>query len=314
MKNTHTMEQHLDLGKLRVFLEATRGGSYTAAARRLHVTQSAVSHAIRSLEESVGGRLVEWRQRQFTLTDEGEYLQRVCQRVFRDLDEAEQVLAGRSSALTQVVTVGATVEFGTSVLVRKLRPLLDAVPWLRLDFRLRDDLSALLLHDEVDLAVDCAPHAHPSVQATSLFREKYALVASPAFLAAHPVRRPMDLETVSVLSLDKAGTWWSNALRAFPGRQRPVLGQIVEVNQVRGMVHAALEGYGVALLPKYTVRGKVGRGELVPVFPRLKLLEDWFCVYQKRAYAGREKNRVVTDFLTRLDVSEFGDAIRGVDL
>src|SRR5512139_122860 len=107
MNDIHGMARQLDLARLRVFHEATRSGSYTAAARRLHVTQSAVSHAIRSLEESVGGRLVEWRQRQFTLTDEGEYLQRVCQRVFRDLDEAEHVLDGRSSSLAQVVTVGA---------------------------------------------------------------------------------------------------------------------------------------------------------------------------------------------------------------
>jgi DNA-binding transcriptional LysR family regulator len=300
----------LDLDKLRVFLEASRCGNYTAAARRLHVTQSAVSHAIRKLEEGAGARLVEWRGRRFTLTGEGEYLEEVCQRVFRDLDEAGQALSQRAGPLTQVVTVGATVEFGTSVLVRKLRPLLDAVPWLHLDFRFGDDLAPLLLRDEIDLAIDCAPLVHPSLQATALFREKYLLVASPAFLAAHQVRRPTDLERVPVLSLDKKGAWWANAMRAFPGRRRPVLGHIVEVNQVRGMVHAALEGYGVAILPKYTVLGKVARGELVALFPRLRLLEDWFCVYQKRAHAGREKNRLLTDFLTRLDVSEFGDAIR----
>jgi DNA-binding transcriptional LysR family regulator len=299
----------LDPDKLRVFLEASRCGNYTAAARRLHVTQSAVSHAIRKLEEGVGARLVEWRGRRFTLTGEGEYLEGVCQRVFRDLDEAGQALSQRAGPLTQVVTVGATVEFGTSVLVRKLRPLLDAVPWLHLDFRFGDDLAPLLLRDEIDLAIDCAPLVHPSLQATALFREKYLLVASPAFLAAHQVRRPTDLERVPVLSLDKKGAWWAYAMRAFPGRRRPVLGHIVEVSQVRGMVHAALEGYGVALLPKYTVLGKVARGELVALFPRLRLLEDWFCVYQKRAHAGREKNRLLTDFLARLDVSEFGDAI-----
>ena len=77
------------------------------------------------------------------------------------------------------------------------------------------------------------------------------------------------------------------------------------------MLHAALEGYGVALLPKYTVLGKVARGDLVALFPRLRLLEDWFCVYQKRARASREKNRMVTEFLLRLDVAEYGDAIRG---
>jgi DNA-binding transcriptional LysR family regulator len=299
----------LDVGKLEVFLEAARCGNYTTAARRLHVTQSAVSHSIRKLEAGLGRTLVEWRRRRFTLTDDGEYVRQVSEQVFHDIGQAEHVLASRIPGRTQAIVVGATTEFGATVLVRKLRPLLDAAPWLHLDFRFRDDLAPLLLRDEIDLAIDCSPHVHPSIQATRLFREKYLMVASPAFLAAHPVRRTMDLERVPVVSLDKDGAWWGNALRSIPGLRRPVLGRIIEVNQVRGMVHAALEGYGVALLPKYTVLGKVARGDLEALFPRLGLLEDWFCVYQKRASAGREKNRLVTDFLLRLDMSEFGDAI-----
>jgi DNA-binding transcriptional LysR family regulator len=299
----------LDLAKLEVFLEAARCGNYTAAARKLHVTQSAVSHAIRKLEAGLGRGLVEWRRRRFALTDDGEYVRQVCERVFHDIGQAEQELASRVPGRAQSIVVGATVEFGTTVLVRKLKPLLDAAPWLRLDFRFRDDLAPMLLADEIDLAIDCTPHAHPSIQATRLFREKYLMVASPAFLARYPVRRTIDLERVPVISLDKDGAWWGNALRSIPGLRRPIPGRIIEVNQVRGMVHAALEGYGVALLPKYTVLGKVARGELKALFPRLRLLEDWFCVYQKRANAGREKNRAVTDFLRRLDMSEFGDAI-----
>ena len=299
----------LDMSRLEVFREAARAGSYTAAARRLHVTQSAVSHAIRRLEESVGRPLVEWRHRRLALTDEGEFVREVCERVFHELDRAEQVLASREPGGTQVLNMGATVEFGTSVLVRKLKPLVDATPWLHVNFRFGDDLRPLLARDEIDLAVDCAPHTHPSVTATRLFREKYSIVASPAFLASHPVHKPIDLEHVPVVSLDGNGAWWTHALRSLPGRRRPVLSQIIEVSQVRGMVHAALEGYGVALLPKYTVRGKVERGDLVALFPRLRLLEDWFCVYQKRSAAARTKNRVVTEFLLRLDVTEFGDAI-----
>jgi LysR family transcriptional regulator, glycine cleavage system transcriptional activator len=303
--------RRLDLSKLEVFLEATRSGNYTTAAKRLHVTQSAVSHAIRKLEAGLGHSLVEWRRRRFTLTDGGDYLHQVCQRVFQDLSEAEEALTRRSPALPQVLTIGATVEFGTTVLVRKLRPLLDEAPWLRVNFRFRDDLGPLLMRDEIDVAIDCRLHLHPSVQATGLFREKYLLVASPSFLVAHPVPRPIDLERVPVLSLDDTGAWWANALRAFPARQQPVLGHVIEVDQIRGMVHAALEGYGVALLPKYTVLGKVARGELVVLFPKLPILEDRFCLYQKRAHATREKNRRLSAFLLRLDVTEFGDAIKG---
>ncbi len=301
----------LELNRLRIFLEATRSGNYTAAGRRLHLTPSAVSHAIRTLEDAAGRRLIEWRHRRLVLTDEGDYVREVCERVFQDLDQAEHVLTTRAAGGTQAITIGATVEFGTTVLVRKLRPLLEAAPWLRLNFRLGDDLEPLLLRDEIDIAVDCASHTHPSLTATRLFREKYLIVASPRFLRAHRVRRPVDLEQVPVISLDRQGEWWSNALRSVPGRQRPVLRQIIEVSQVRGMVHAALEGYGVALLPKYTAIGKVARRELTALFPRLRLLEDWFCVYQKRTSALRQKNRVVAEFLTRMDVSEFGDAIRG---
>ena len=301
----------LDLGKLEVFLEAARCGNYTVAARRLHVTQSAVSHAIKKLEQSIGRPLVEWRRRQFLLTDEGKYIQQVCEQVFHDLGQAEHVLSTRAPGGTQVMTVAANVEFGATVLVRKLKPLLDTVPWLHVDFRLVDQPTSLLLRDEADVALDCVPFSHASVQATRLFREKYVIVASPAFLDRYELRRPNDLERVPVLSLDKEGVWWTNALRSIPGRHRPALGHVIEVSQVRGMVHAALEGYGVAVLPKYTVQGKVARGDLVALFPRLRLLEDWFCIYQKRTSATREKNRVLTEFLQRLDVGEFGDAIEG---
>lgn len=301
----------LELGRLRIFFEATRSGSYTTAGRRLHITPSAVSHAIRSLEEEAGRKLVEWRHRRLTLTDDGDYVREVCERVFQDIDQAEHVLAARAAGGAQVITVGATVEFGTTVLVRKLRPLLDRVPWLRVNFRFQDELEPLLLGDEIDIAVDCAAHTHPSLSVTRLFREKYLIVASPRFLGEHPVRRPLDLERVPVISVDREGAWWTNALRSIPGRHRPVLRQIIEVNQVRGMVHAALEGYGVALLPKYTAIGKVARRELTALFPRLPLLEDWFSVSQKRTSAMRQKNRVVTEFLLHMDVGEFGDAISG---
>ena len=163
----------LELNRLRIFLEATRSGNYTAAGRRLHLTPSAVSHAIRTLEDAAGRRLIEWRHRRLVLTDEGDYVREVCERVFQDLDQAEHVLTTRAAGGTQAITIGATVEFGTTVLVRKLRPLLEAAPWLRLNFRLGDDLEPLLLRDEIDIAVDCASHTHPSLTATRLFREKY---------------------------------------------------------------------------------------------------------------------------------------------
>ena len=83
------------------------------------------------------------------------------------------------------------------------------------------------------------------------------------------------------------------------------------IDHVRGLINATIEGYGVGLVPKYTVLGELARGELIALFPRLRLVDDTFCVFQKRARAERPGNALLTEFLRRMDVREFGDAIGG---
>lgn len=302
----------LDLDRLHVFREAARAGSYTRAAARLHVTQSAVSHAIRKLEQSIDRPLVEWRARRLHLTWEGELLLDACERVFGDLEEVEERLLGGTSGPRLTVRLGATVEFGTTVLIRKMRPLLQAHPTLHVDYLFAHDLATPLLRDDIDLALDCQPHVHPAVVSLALFREAYAAVASDEFLARYPVGTPRDLADAVVLSMDEAGDWWANLLRALPPPERPTFRKVVQISHVRGIVNAALDGQGVGFVPRYAVLQELADGRLRRLFPDLHLLEDRFSIVQKRARAGRLKNRIVTDFLLGLDVSEFGDAISTV--
>ncbi len=299
----------LDLSKLQAFVEVVRTGSLVAAARRLHVTPSAVSHALRRLQDSAGRPLLEWRGRQLSLTEYGDELFQACQHAFDRLEEAERRLQAGPSEERLHLSLGATVEFGATVLLRKLRPLLDATPGLHLDFHFGNDLTGPLLRDEIDLAVDCRPHPHPAVHRTRLFRERYVVVATPAFLEAHPVRTPMDLRRTPVLSLDREGTWWNNLLRALPASRRPTLEHIVVIDHVRGMINGTRAGYGVSLLPKYSVLGELEAGALVALFPRLTLLEDSFSLFQKLSRRERPANLLLTRFLLALDVREFGDAM-----
>ncbi len=298
-----------DPGRLRAFLEVARAGGYQEAARRLHVTPSAISHALRKLQDELGRELVDWRGRRFTLTAAGEELLGACRVAFDGLEEAERRITAAGAVPGARVALGSTIEFGTTVLLHKLRPWLDAQPGLHVDFRFTNDLQGPLLRDEVDLAVDCRPHPHPAVHRTELFREKYVVAAAPEFLARHPLRTPLDLARVPVLSLDAEGRWWTNLLSALPAARRPDLGRVVVIDHVRGMIQATLDGYGVSLLPKYALLPELGRGALTVLFPRLRLLEDTFCVYQKTARLERPGNRLLTGFLAGIDVRDFGDAI-----
>lgn len=296
----------LDLNKLRTFLEVTRTGSYTLAAERLHVTQSAVSHGIRKLEDGLGCILVDWKGRRFTLTESGEHLRQACERVFRELDQVEKMLQDQGVGRVQTVVLGVTVEFGTTVLLRKMKPLLDAHPGLRVDFRFSHHLEGPLLRDEVDLVVDCKPHLHPAITRTCLFRERYVVISSPEFLLRNPVQTPLELEELPVLSLDKEYRWWANMLSALAPEARPVFRQVVELNHVRGIINAALDGLGVGLVPEYTVLREIEQGLLTVLFPDIRLLEDEFCIYQKTARSQRPGNRLVTDYLLGLKASELG--------
>lgn len=302
----------LELNQLRVFLEAVRAENYTLAGARLHISQSAVSHAVRKLERGLDRRLVDWTGRRFSLTEDGRQLFEVCGRVFAELEEGKRRLASSAQGIRWRVVLGATVEFGTTILLRKMGPLFEAHPEIHMDFVFSNHLARPLLDDEIDLAVDCADHRHPGIQRMTLFREKYVVIASPAFVAQHPIREPLDLASLPALTMDGV-EWWNRLLRVLPAKRRPTLQRIVFINHVRGIANAALAGLGVGLVPKYTVLRDLRDGSLVELFPRLPLLEDRFCVYQKRSRSARDVNRLITEFLLTLDPREYGDSIGAID-
>jgi DNA-binding transcriptional LysR family regulator len=157
--------------------------------------------------------------------------------------------------------------------------------------------------------VDCRTHQHPELRRSTLFHERYVVVAAPSFLEAYPVTSPRDLELLPVLSADKAGAWWDRLLQALPGPMRPELARVVEINHLRGIIRAAGEGLGVGLVPRYAVLEELAAGALEAVLPEVPLREDSFCLYQLASFAHRETNRLVAGYLASLDVTEYGGAL-----
>ncbi len=298
----------LDANRARVLNEVVRQGNYSLAARTLHVTPSAVSHSIRKLEEELGTELVRIEGRRAVLTDAGTQFAKACERAFSLLEHAEnRILRGD---ITQILTVGCTVEFGTMILLHQLRPFWVERTDLRLHLYFSNQLQEPLLSGLLDLAIDCKPHLHPSVVSTDLFSEAYVVVAAPDFMKRHPLGDPVDLSGVPVLSMDPEAHWWDNFQLALPPANRPVLSHVLFINHVRGIIGAACEGMGVALVPHYAVLSELADGSLVHLFPELPIMEDRFSVYQLVQNSHREKNQSMLTFLRTLGLSEFGlDAI-----
>ncbi|MFN7959537.1 MAG: LysR family transcriptional regulator [Holophagaceae bacterium] len=300
------MDALLDLPQLRTFYTLAQTGGFTACARKLNRTQSAVSHAMAKLEDLAGVPLLLRRGRSLGLTEEGRRLYLACEQVFATLDAAAEDLRRHQSLSIGRLRVGTTVEFGSSILMKHMQPFLAAHPGLEIDFTLNHDLLGPLLRDDLDLIIDCQEHALPALKKSLLFRETYVVACSKAFRKTHRLRAPADLGRCPVLSLDKAGAWWNRFLMAVPEREQPQLQRIIAVDHIRAMIHAAAEGMGALLVPRYSVLGELQRGDLVALFPGIRPSEDRFSIYQKKVKASHEKQRLLTRYLQGLSPAEFG--------
>ena len=300
------MSNPLDLYQLRTLHAFSRTGSFSAAAEHLHVTPSAVSHAIRKLEASAGVPLVNRQGSRIRLTEEGAHLCQACDAVFSILDAVSDDLRKGRTRSAGRLRLGAPVEFGSSVLMKHLRPFLEAHRELFIDFTLGPDLLDPLLRDDLDLIIDCHEHAYRELKQTPLFREVYVVACSPGYQARHGFREPIDLDAGTVLSCDGVGVWWHRFLSALPEDRRPQLPGLVAMNHIRAMANAAVQGLGVALLPQYCILDELSSGTLVRLFPAIRIMEDRFCLYQKRSRADREKHRLLTAYLQGIAPREFG--------
>lgn len=221
-----------DLNKLKTFYTLAKAGSYTGCAKRLCLTQSAVSHAIKKLETELGFELVDRAGRKFRLTREGEFIFRRCADIFPRIDDTlDSLAAGRGHRIS--LTLGAPVEFGSSVLLKGIAPFLSSHPHIHVDFFLDPYLLEPLLSDDLDIIVDCIPHVHESLVCVPLMREEYVVIATPWYVADHRIQTITDLSRCSLLSFDKDLLWWKNFINALAGKADFGCDTVIRISSVR---------------------------------------------------------------------------------
>jgi DNA-binding transcriptional LysR family regulator len=294
----------LDLYQLKAFFAVAQTLNYTEASKRLYLTQPAVSHAVAKLSRGLKEELFKKTGNKLSLTETGKILYKTCETVFYELEKAEERIAAVRTKNTGTIRLGATVEFGTTLLVKYLKDFIAKNPGVHIDFQFRHELLKPLMNDELDIIIDCMSHKAEGVEKTPLFREEYAVIASAEFIKKNHIKTPADLSACNVLSLDKGGQWWGNFLNALPAAQRPGLANITEINHIRGIINAAIEAIGIGFVPRYCVLKELKAGTLVNVFPQLKLLEDNFYVYQKLKRAGLERHRNLVNYLKNIKTTQ----------
>jgi LysR family glycine cleavage system transcriptional activator len=252
------------LNGLRAFEAAARHMSFTRAAAELNVTQTAISHQIRRLEEQLGLTLFIRRNRTLELTREAlDYLPSI-RSAFADLHRATAKL--RRNEHEGRLTVSTTASLATKWLVSRVAAFQDANPGVEVRISTSTHLVDFQ-REEVDIAVRYGHGVWPGLRADWLMAEHIFPVCSPDLLNdARPLRTPEDLAHHTLLHTTVSREDWQLWLTAA--------GLPASIATRRGMtfdqgfmaIQAAMEGLGVALGRFHLVEADLAAGRLVAPF------------------------------------------------
>ena len=248
----------LPLNALRAFEASARHLSFTRAGLELHVTQAAVSHQVKHLEESLGVPLFRRLPRGLALTEEGEALLPVLTETFRRIGGALDRFEG--GRLREVLTLGAVGTFVTGWLLPRLPEFRAAHPFV--DLRLLTNNNRVDLAGEgLDYAIRFGDGAWHGTEAARLFEAPLSPICAPAL--AQRLRQPADLARETLLRSYRADEWtqWF-AMAGLPARV--IRGFVFDSSLA--MAEAAVQGAGVALLPARMFERDLRQERLVQPF------------------------------------------------
>ncbi|HVQ29067.1 MAG TPA: LysR family transcriptional regulator [Vicinamibacteria bacterium] len=241
----------MDVRQLDMFRAVAEERSFTRAAERLHVSQSAISRQVKLLEDELGGRLLYRGGKGATLTPPGELLLRLANRVHRDMQDVVGQIAETHGLLRGSLTIAGGMTVCMHVLPRVLkqyRRLYKGVD-LRVVSGPTESLLRLLRAHEVDLALLTLPLAERDMEVVPVLREEMVVVTAPG----HPLARLRSVDAPAIarfpLILYEAG---SNSRRVqdklFAEAAVPVkvAMETENVEIIKAMVGA---GLGITLIP-----------------------------------------------------------------
>jgi LysR family transcriptional regulator, glycine cleavage system transcriptional activator len=253
------------LNGLRAFEAAARHLSFTNAAAELNVTQTAISHQIRRLEEELGLRLFIRQNRSLALTPEArDYLPGI-RAAFNDLRLATDRLLRKDN--DQVLTVSTLASLAAKWLLPRLSAFQEAHPGI--DVRITTSMSLVdFQRDDVDAAIRYGRGQWPGLRADWLMADQLFPVCSPALLAGNrPLRCPEDLAHHVLLHTSGASSddWrlWLTAA-GMPANLSTQPGLTFDLNLMT--VQAAIDGIGVAVGRTSYVEADIAKGRLVVPF------------------------------------------------
>lgn len=257
----------LERNHLAIVRAVAERGSLTAAAEQLHLTQSALSHTMRKLEDQLGVAIWHREGRSLRPTQAGEYLLAVANRLIPQLDHAEERLRQFARGERGSLRIGMECHPCYQWLLKVVSPYLAAWPAVDVDVKQKFQFGGIgaLFGYEIDMLVTPDPLFKPGLHFEPVFDYEQVLVVGPQ----HPLRtaayvQPEQLSDETLITypvetdrLDIYAQFLTPAGIA-PKRHKPI-----ETTDI--MLQMVASGRGVAALPRWLVQEYAARLDVAPV-------------------------------------------------
>jgi DNA-binding transcriptional LysR family regulator len=274
----------LDSRQLLTFTALARRGSFTLAAKDLFLTQSAVSHAIKSLETEVGARLVDRTGKRVLLTQAGEQLLRHAEKIIREMELARAGLDTLSKWGHGRLRVGASTTACQYILPTVLREFKQSFPKCVIKIEPGDHVHQLelLRGNHIDLAIMLEPAGETDLHFVPLFQDELCFVVAPLHPWARMSRVPREVIAEETLVLYNKTSYTFRLVSDYFREEKVLLTNYIELGSMEAIKELVKIGLGAGVLAPWIARVELETGSLVslPLGAR-KLRRKWGVAHLK---------------------------------
>lgn len=241
----------MDWDKLRIFHSVADAGSLTHAGDLLHLSQSAVSRQVRSLEESLDTTLFHRHARGLILTEQGELLFEATRSMMKRLDTATARIRDSEDEVFGELRVTTTIGFGTLWLAPRLAKLYEKYPDLKIDLMLEERVLDLPMR-EADIAIRMKEPSQADLIRKRLMSVHIGLFASPDYLEQRGTPQTVEELCDHRLICQNVGSpQVSAATYLVKELMTNDISSVLHVNNYFGVLQAVINNLGIGILPDY---------------------------------------------------------------
>lgn len=276
------MTEPIDSRQLRAFVILARTGSFTLTAQELHLTQSAISHSMRSLENDLHCRLLDRVGKKVMLTQAGEQLLAHAEKIFREMDSARSGLERLGQWGRGRLRLGASPTACQYIVPAVMREFKESFPQsvIQIEPGDTDALVEALRQHRIDIAIGLEPKGAETLEFRPLFADELQFVLSPLhpWAIAGRVKREEIIHQNFIL-YSKRSYMFDDIQRYF-NEEKIVLPTSIELGSIEAIKELVKLGLGISILAPWVAREEIAVKSLA-ILPlgRRKLRRRWGVLY-----------------------------------